>query len=763
MYLKYFLSFVSFLVISFNSFSEVIKKIDISGISNIDRGTVLNYLPLEVGDDFDLNNSYKVRNSLIETDLFSDVTLSYSNGTLIINLSENPTIKFVEFNDYEEDVVLNEEIIALIQDNSQIKVGKVFTENNFKKLLNELKTLYIANGFYNAEISFNKLLDESNRVGIVLNIKDGESARIEKFVTNGNVFFDDEFVTDQFDLGTPDWFFINYFSNRDQFKKNVFDAGLEKVKSKYLESGFLDVQVSGEIFDINDEKTSLSLKVNIAEGNQYFVDSIEWSGDIDNIEHNILEREYGVKSGSVFNRSKILSGATKVKNLFANNGYAKTSVTTSLKPSTKKNFLTLLVNIDKSQKMYVNRIEISGNSITQDDVIRRKLQILEGQEFSQSQLDESIKSIKRLGYFSDVKISTRVSSVNTDKFDIFIKVEETKTGEFSIGLSQSNATGASFNTGIQQNNIFGTGNIFNAKFTNSSAIEELSFYFKDPYFTKDGNSISYGFFTKSTDAANLDISSYVLDENGIKLGYGIPLSETSDAFAEASISDVSIQCSVTYAGILYEQEQCLSNNSLDFNLSLNYVNNTLNDFYNPTKGSKHTLTSAIALPLGDFKYYKLESRNSNYEPVFDTSTFHTKLNLQLAQGYGNEELPFFKRYFGGGASSVRGFDFNSLGEKYPDLTAKGGELSLLSSMAIISPADTIGIENKNIRISAFVDAGTIYDKASNFELSDIRVSTGLAASWLTPIGPIGLFLAKPLIKKTNDTTQTFSFELGTSF
>jgi len=124
---------------------------------------------------------------------------------------------------------------------------------------------------------------------------------------------------------------------------------------------------------------------------------------------------------------------------------------------------------------------------------------------------------------------------------------------------------------------------------------------------------------------------------------------------------------------------------------------------------------------------------------------------------------FFKRYFGGGASSVRGFDFNSLGAKYPDLNPKGGEVSLLSSFAIISPANIIGIDNDNIRISAFLDAGSIFEKASNFDLSEIRASSGLAASWLTPIGPIGIFFAKPLIKKTSDTTQTFSFELGTSF
>jgi len=763
MYLKNFLAFVTFIVISLSSFSEVIKKIDISGISNIDRGTILSYIPIEVGDDFDINNFPIVRNSLMRTDLFSDVTLSLNDGVFLISLRENPTIKFVEFNGYEDDVVLSDKIINLLQDNSNIKVGRIFTENNYKKILSEIKNLYVVNGFYGATISAKTSLDQSNRIGIEFNISDGEPARIKEFTIAGNKYFDNESVIELFDIGAPDWFFINYFTNKDQFKKTIFEAGLEKLKSKYLESGFLDVKVLGSVIDVNDENTYLSLKVDIVEGSQYFIDSIEWSGDVEKNDQALFEDEFNINSGDVFSRAKIIKGANNVKNLFANIGFAQAQVLTSLKPTNKENHLKLIVKIDKNRIMYVNRIHISGNNITQDDVIRRKISLLEGQQFSQSQLDESIKSIKRLGFFSDVQISTRLASGYEDKFDIFIKVEETKTGEFNIGLSQSNSTGASFNTGIQQNNIFGTGNIFNAKFSNSSAIEELSFYFKDPYFTKDGDSISYGFFTKSTDAANLDISSYILDENGIKLGYGVPLSATSNIFGETYLSDISIQCSSTYASILYEQKQCLSDNSTDFNISFNYTDNTLNDFYSPTKGVKNTFSSAISLPIGDFKYYKLESANSYYKPIFNSSTILTKFNLKLAQGYGNEDLPFFKRYFGGGASSVRGFDFNSIGEKYPDLNAKGGELSLLSSLSIISPGNIIGIDNENIRVSAFLDAGSVFEKASSFDLTDIRASSGLAASWLTPIGPIGLYFAKPLLKKSSDTTETFSFSLGTSF
>jgi len=190
---------------------------------------------------------------------------------------------------------------------------------------------------------------------------------------------------------------------------------------------------------------------------------------------------------------------------------------------------------------------------------------------------------------------------------------------------------------------------------------------------------------------------------------------------------------------------------------------SLNDFYNPTKGIKNTLSSKLSLPLGDFKYFSTEFSRNGYTPVFADSTIKTTVSSQFATGYGGDTLPFFKRYYGGGSSSVRGFDFNSLGAKYPDDKAKGGEFSLLTSLSLISPAEKFGLDNENIRFSAFIDAGSISEKLSDFDMSQLRLSSGLAASWLTPIGPIGIFWAQPIIKKSTDQIQNFAFELGTTF
>jgi len=762
MKLKYLVS-VFLLIFSSISFGEIIKKIDIIGLTSVDRGTVLSYLPVEVGDDFDIANSELVLNSLYKTNFFKNLSLKFETGNLTINVTENPTIKFVEFSGYEDDEVLSDDLIQKIKKNNSIDIGKVFDQKNLNKLISQLKTLYETKGYYKANISSKTLVDESNRVGVELFFEENDPALITKFEILGSLAVDKDDLKDLFEIGTPDFFILNYFTEKDKFKKSSLDAGINSVRSKYLDLGYLDMKFDEINVSLNKQRTGIEIILKIFEGDQYFIENYTFTGDIDEFNETILRSTVNLKPGEIFSRKEIVASASKLQNLYADNGYALTNIDTTLNIGNSKNKFIINFSVNKKKKMFINRIDINGNTTTQDDVIRRQLKVLEGQEFSQTDLDESVKKIKRLGYFSDVNVKTFPVNGSDDKFNISISVTETKTGEFSIGLSHSNATGAAFNTGIQQNNILGTGNVLNAKFTSSKALEELSLYFKDPYFNKSAHSISYGIFNKSIDAANLQISDYILEENGVNFGYGIPLSEFSDVFAEIRLADSSITCSAKFASTDYEESQCANTKNNDFSISANYISNSLNDFYSPTDGIKRSFKTSLSLPIGDLKYYQFEAKQINYTPVLDNSSFSTKLNFQLAQGYGGSELPFFKRYFGGGSSSVRGFDFNSLGSKYPDLKAKGGEVSFLSSAALISPASNFGIDNPNIRLSTFIDAGSIYEKTSNFDISEIRVSSGFAASWLTPIGPIGFYFAQPLIKKSSDSTENFAFELGTTF
>lgn len=741
--------------------SAPIKSIEILGLNAISRGTVLSYLPVEVGDDYSKRTSSQIIRALYKTQFFKDIEVSEANQVLKIKLQENPHIKYIELLNYS-DKVIKEESIKQVLSSMDLSQGKIFNQRQLDKLISQLEATYISKGYYGINITKNIEIDDQNRVGIELDINEGEVARINSMKVTGNQVHDEDDLLDLFEIGEADFFIINYFTEKDHYSKVALDAGVEALKSLYINDGYLDFKIDQVITNLSDDKQNIDIEIQIQEGAQYKIGSIQFSGDLLNQSVDDLNNLLTITKGDIFKRKKVIESIQSVTDVFADQGYAFAKIDPITKENKQNHTIDLEVNITLNKKVYINRITIVGNTRTQDEVIRREIGIAEGGLYSNSELDESIKKIKRLGFFSDVNMEVSRLKNFPDKINLHFSVEETKTGTFSIGLSHSNSSGASFNMGIKESNFLGTGNTLNAALSNSEAVKEMSFYFSDPYFTENKHSISYGIFTKSLDATELDVSSYKIDENGFSLGYGIPITENTRISADIRASSRDITCGSAFASAGYEPTQCASNDKTEVKTNFNWSNNTLNNFNYPTEGSKNSLSLDVALPIADFRYYKLDASHKSYYPMGNDLTWTLNSRLGLAQGYGGNELPFFKRYYGGGSSSVRGFDFNSLGATYADGKAKGGELSLLAGTSIISPMKFIK-DSDNMRMSAFIDAGTIEEKASSFDIDQIRMSTGVAFSWLTPIGPLGIYAAKPLIKKSSDKTKTIEFTLGTSF
>jgi len=762
-FMKFFTVFFSFLILlsSFSIHAEKINEIKFNGLNTISRGTVHSYLPLETGDEFNNEVAEKVINALYDTDFFFDISLNFSRNILTLTFVENPTIKYFDFKGYENDKVINDDVVEKIKQNYGLLPGKIYSKKNIEKLVQEIKNLYESNAFYESKFEIKSDLDEKNRVGIELIFTEGERALIGDIQISGNSKFATEELLDLMKIGPPDFFIINYFTEKDKFSRTEFNNSLQVIKSKYLSEGYLDFRYEKANILINEKTNKLDISIELNEGVQYKLSSIEFNGNFLNFSENELRSFFDIDDAEIFKRKTIVMGINNLTNAYKNLGYAFANIESSLVFDKHSSGLKVIVNIAPQAIVYINRIEISGNHTTQDDVIRRQMTINENQTYSSSEISESINKIKRLGYFSDVKYEVKKISSQDDKVNVLINVVETKTGEISIGLSHSNSTGAAINAGISQNNILGTGNTLKANFSNSDAIKETSIYFEDPYFNKENHSISYGFFTKTLDASNIDTSSYIFDESGLSFGYGIPTDESSRLAAEYKLSFLDLTCGSEL--ITYESEQCLSGDDLDSSISLKFVSNTLNDFYFPSKGSKTTLSYNLGLPFADFQYHKIDTSYKKYAPILGDKTFKFASQFNLITSYASDKVPFFKRYFGGGSSSVRGFDFNSLGTKYLNGKPKGGEFSMLTTIALGSNVDIIGIDNKNMRISGFLDAGTVSEKFEDFKVKDIRSSVGAQFTWLTPIGPIGFNFAQPILKNADDATETFSFELGTSF
>ena len=740
--------------------ADPIKSIEILGLSSISRGTVLSYLPVETGDDYNNQVSGQIIRDLYKTNFFKDIEVSQKDSILKINLQENPHIKYIDVLNYS-DKVIDEERLTQILKNMDLSQGKIFNKRQLNKLIEQLESTYVSKGYYGIKITKKIETDAQNRVGIELDVHEGEVARIGSMkITGGNIHDEDDLL-DLFEIGEADFFIINYFTEKDHYSKVALDAGVEAMKSLYVNSGYLDFKINKIETELSTDKQNIDIDIQISEGAEYKVGAISFTGDLLNQSVEELKELLTINTNDVFERKKVIESIQAITDVFADQGYAFAKINPITKENTDSHIIDLEIDIALNKKVYINRITIVGNTRTQDEVIRREIGINEGGLYSNTELDESIKKIKRLGYFSDVKMEVSKLKNFSDKINLHFSVEETKTGTFSIGLSHSNSSGASFNMGVKENNFLGTGNTLNAAFSNSEAVQEMSFYFADPYFTEDEHSISYGVFTKDVDGTALDISSYKTNEVGFSLGYGIPITEDTRIGADIRVSSRDISCGTTFA--TQEVTQCASGDKTEVKTNLNWSNNTLDNFNYPTEGTKNNLSLDLTLPIADFQYYKLDASHKSYYPLGNDLTWKINGSLGLAQGYGDKELPFFKRYYGGGSSSVRGFDFNSLGATYTGTTtAKGGELSMLAGTSIISPMKFIN-DSKNMRMSAFVDTGAIEEKASNIGFDQIRASAGVAFSWLTPVGPLGIYAAKPLIKKTDDQTKTIEFTLGTSF
>jgi outer membrane protein insertion porin family len=349
-----------------------------------------------------------------------------------------------------------------------------------------------------------------------------------------------------------------------------------------------------------------------------------------------------------------------------------------------------------------------------------------------------------------------------DKIDIAFSVEETQTGSVSFSVSHSNNYGISFGAGIEEKNIFGSGNTLNAQLQISESFNKISFYFMNPNFNEEGHSISLGAFKSEINDDIVAKNSYEINTTGLTLGYGVPLSDDTRLNTEFEFSQNEVICSSLFSGSGYESSQCASKNNDEFKARLNWNKNTLNDYLYPTDGVNNSLSAGVSLPLGDYRYFNLDASHTSYRPVSDTSTLKLTGNFNLSKGYSGKELPFYRRNFGGGSGSVRGFGNKTLGPTYPNGKSKGGEIAILGSANLIAPAFFFD-DNEKMRMSAFIDAGNIYEKSSNIKLGDIRMSTGLGFAYLSPIGSIGAFISTPILKKDGDTIEDFGFSLGTGF
>ena len=431
--------------------------------------------------------------------------------------------------------------------------------------------------------------------------------------------------------------------------------------------------------------------------------------------------------------------------------------------------------VDSGRRVYINRINISGNTRTRDEVVRREFRQQEGAYYDAAKIQRSRERVQRLGYFTDVNLETPAVTGTTDQVDLNVAVTEKPTGNIMVGAGFSSSEGLILSGSISQNNLFGTGNQLSLQINSGKVNKVYSVSYTNPYFTPDGLSLGYDLYRRDINTSSLNqVAVYQNSTIGAGVRLGIPLNEKDSINLGLAVERFTLTTDAN-SPIQYQNfVRDFGSTNDTVRLDLGWSRDSRDSLTYPTKGMLQRVYGEVGVPPGSLKYYKASYQQQWFYPVSQRFTLMLNGEIGIGDGYGGKTLPFFKNFYAGGVSSVRGYDTATLGPKLNDPTnpgsylAAGGNKRVVGNVELFFPMP--GLENdQSVRLSTFIDGGATWGpddylrRYNSFNFKDLRYSTGIALSWVSPVGPLKFSLAKPLNAKQDDRTQVFQFTLGTVF
>ncbi len=753
--------------VSVRADSFIVDHIEVIGAKKISVGTVFNYLPINVGESFDEVNSPQVIRELYSTGFFETIELLRDNNTLIVKVRERPSIAEIniEGNDEIDDKVLDQAL-----DQIGMSRGRIFNELQLSKLELELQQLYYSLGKYAVKLKADSRSLDEDRVAIDIDISEGEAALIRSINITGNHAFKEEDLLNIFQLETTD---SGWFAS-DQYASSKLTGDLENLRSHYLDEGYVKFGIDSKQVSISPDRKDINISVNVTEGEQFTLKDIDITGElvVDKAELMALVL---FREGEVFSRKKVTRTVSLIQRRLGEEGYAFAEVRALPELNEEDHTVSLKLLVRPGKKIMVRFIRFSGNERTQEIVLRREMRQMEGELYRTSRVDRSRTRLQRLNYLGSVDLRTVRVEGHDDKIDIEVAVTERFSGNFSIGLGFSQVQGATLNLGLTHDNIFGSGNKLGITFDNSAASQRYNLSYNNPFYTADGVSRGFNLNITQTDAAENNISNYLIDRLSLSMNYGIPLSE----FNRLRVEFGAIKNELTLSsGTADEVFDFIINNSEEFDASTDTATIRKVDYasaFGSVSFSKDTRNrrifadtghlNSISLQIftGDLDFYKLRYRHQSAFPVSDEVIFNFQSRIGYGESFGEtSDLPFFEKFTAGGVRSVRGYDRNSLGPLDSNNDPFGGNLQFIMVNELLIPIESLG-SSETFRLGLYWDTGSVFADVDTFEANELRQSVGLSAKWFSAIGPLEFSYAFPINDKPGDDIRKFQFALGASF
>ena len=734
----------------------VIKDIRVEGAQRTEAGTVFSYLPVKVGENMDDDKAAAAIKALYATGFYSDVRLEVENDVLIVFLVERPAISQIDINGAKEFTKEN------LKDGLKatgISEAKIFDRSILDRAEKEIKRQYTSRGFYSAKVTTTVTPIERNRISLTFTIDEGEVSKIVDINIIGASAFSESTLLKEFELSTGGWF--SWFTKDDQYSKQKLSGDLEKLKSYYLNRGYLEFNIESTQVSITPDKEKIYITVNISEGPVYKISDIKFQGEL-----KITEAEMRslllFKSGETFSRQKIVDSVKQISDRLGNDGYSFANINPVPDADRAAKTASFTMFVDPGRRVHVRRINVQGNSRTRDEVVRREMRQLESAWYSNEKIARSKERLERTSFFDDINIETPSVPGSNDQVDLNVTVKERNTGSLQFGVGYSSAEKLTVSASVSQANIFGSGNQLSFRVNNGSISKAYEVSYLNPYWTVDGIARGFDVYRRDINTASLTTGEFRSASTGAGVRFGVPVTEYDGINFGIGVERTALGLDSFSPQRYFDYVNTFGSKSDTLRGSLGFSRDTRDSIYFPRNGYLIEAGGEIGLPGGDIKFYRLQTKAQYLRPIWGPVVLNVNAEFGYANGYGGKPLPFFKNFYAGGVDSVRGFEQSSLGPRDTNSAFIGGNRRIVGNIELLFPMP--GVKgDKSVRLSTFVDFGNVFGADEKIRLGDLRSSVGFAVSWFSPVGPLKFSLAKPIRQKATDKVERFQFLLGRVF